>query len=361
MKPMRYILPLLPLYPSKIMKGKLHMQNFKYAKKKKPVYIILHCMCNHPPHTAIYHIKSRNESNTFSVLFRYFFFISSHSHQYYNHYQNTSIHCDMNEHHHYQQQQQQAQGPQPDLTFKDSDWSINKSPQPSFTMSHRDDLYSPVDAAAPSYSSYDNYENSVNSHFSAVPMNNINMQQPEPTIYNTMNWSSNNDTTINSSNNVSSPTNVSPSPGFCLPVKKPQQQFHHGNHFMDTFPLPPPSPQHQQQQYHLSSTDMFGARPYSKDTTFMLNKGERYHPRFKSANARLSPYTEQQDLYQRLLSGSSSSSPPQHYHPLMEEQTVIKGEEHKDGGVVNAQQQFYHNYQSEKEYTSSTSTRTDQT
>lgn len=286
---------------------------------------------------------------------------SSHSHQYYNHYQNPSIHCDMNEHHHYQQQQQQTQGQQPNLAFKDSDWPISKSPQPSFIMSHRDDLYSPVDAGAPSYSSYDNYENSVNSHFSAVPMNDINMQQPEPTIYNSMSWSSNNDTTTDTSNNVGSPTNVSPSPGFCLPIKKQQQQFQHGNHFMDMFPLPPPSPQHQQQQYHLSGMDMFSARPYSKDTTFILNKGERYHPRFKSANARLSPFTEQQDLYQRLLSVSSSSSPPQHYHPLVEEQTTIKGEEHEGGGALTAQQQFYHNYQSEQEFTSSNSARTDQT
>jgi hypothetical protein len=188
--------------------------------------------------------------------------------------------------------------------------------------------------------------------------NNFTMQHEPTTIYNSMHWTSNNNE-VTTTNNIivgtsSSPTSKlehhhHPSPDFFLLSKK--QQFN-GNSIMSMFPLPPPPPQPSHHNHHRQSTmnNMFCQRPgYASP---IISKGERYHPRFKSANARLSPFTEQQELHQNMLSASTSSSPPQHYHPLMEGQLAVN-EDENDGNErenINLQHQerFFHNYQSTK-------------
>lgn len=219
-----------------------------------------------------------------------------------------------------------------DLTFHDPDWPISKSPQPSF-IHHRDDLYSPVDGAAvaPSYSSYENYEN-----FSDDMTNNI---QVDDSDYHNMSWTSTDDNSMANMMTIAStakPDDYSSPDAFLHNKKHPQ--FNSGHHIMNIFPAQPPPPHH---------VNLFYQRPNYTSSYHYVNKGDKYHTRFKSANARLTPFTEQQEMYQQLLSTSSSSSPPQHHHLMPEEKlAVVKNETHD----ISDQQQFYHNYQAKKEY-----------
>lgn len=220
-----------------------------------------------------------------------------------------------------------------DLTFHGSDWPINKSPQSSY-IHHRDDLYSPVDGAAvaTSYSSYENYEN-----FSDDMTNNIHMDDSD---YHNMSWTSTTDD--NSMANMmtiapNKPDNYSPPNSFAQQNKKHHPQFSStGNHLLNMFPAPAPPPYH---------GNMFYQRPnYTSSSYPCINKGDKYHTRFKSANARLSPFTEQQETYQQLLTTSTSSSPP---HLVSEEKlAVVKNEAHD----ITDPHYFYHNYQTKKEY-----------
>lgn len=240
----------------------------------------------------------------------------------------------MDEQQHHQHQQQH----QTDLTFHNPDWSINKSPQPSF-IPHRDDLYSPM-GGAPPYSTYDNYEN-----FSDDMTNTINQGN---TVYEpTMSWSTTDDNQmVSMMATASTPTTKLTnqfSSDFFINNKKPQ--LSHSQNLMNIFPLPPLPPHHQ------IAMNMFGQRP--NHGTPYINKGDKYHPRFKSANARLSPFTEQQEMYQQFLSSSSSSSPPQQSHLVKHEEMTVVEEENNINELstsMDQHQQYYQAYQDEKEY-----------
>ncbi|KAI9266314.1 hypothetical protein EDC94DRAFT_34672 [Helicostylum pulchrum] len=255
---------------------------------------------------------------------------------YYSHYQDTSINTIMDEQHH--QQQHHA-----NLTFRNPDWSFSKSPQPSF-IPQRDDLYAPMNGpatVAPPYSTYEGYEN--------FPDGMTNTIQRNETVYQpTMSWSTTDDNQMaNMMVATSTPTtklNNQFSSDFLLHNRKPQ--LNHGN-LMNIFSLPPPPPP----SHHQTTIDMFGQKPSL--TTPYVNKGEKYHPRFKSANARLSPFTEQQEIYQQFLSSSSSSSPPQHSHLIKKEEMMVVEEENAIKNLANSmdsQQQYYQAYQDDKDF-----------
>ncbi|KAI9358741.1 hypothetical protein BD770DRAFT_386873 [Pilaira anomala] len=279
---------------------------------------------------------------------------------YYGHYQDTSLNNIMNEQHQQHQHQHQQQH-QADLTFQNPDWSMNKSPQHSF-ISNRDELYSPMDerAVAPSYSTYNSYENFSNDMTDSIHHNET-VYQPTPT----MTWPRPQDhQMVNMMEVASAPaaklTSQFSNDFFIHNNKKPQ--LSHGHHLMNIFPLPPPPPPPPAQpQHHHQTTSMFGQRPNHGSP--YLNKGDKYHPRFKSANARLSPFTEHQDMYQ-LFSSSSSASPPQHAHLIKQEEMTIAEGENSMNNLTNSidQQQppppYYQTYQDEKEFTQITTEQT---
>ncbi|GAA5813759.1 hypothetical protein MFLAVUS_007246 [Mucor flavus] len=242
----------------------------------------------------------------------------------------------MDEQHH--QQQHHA-----NLTFRNPDWSFSKSPQPSF-IPQRDDLYAPMNGpatVAPSYSTYEGYE-----HFPDDITSTIHHSE---TVYQpTMSWSTTDDNHMaNMMVATSTPTTKLSnqfSSDFLLHNRKPQ--LNQGN-LMSIFPSPPPPPP----SHHQTAINMFGQKPSL--TTPYINKGEKYHPRFKSANARLSPFTEQQEIYQQFLSSSSSSSPPQHSHLIKQEEMMVVEEENniKDlSNSMDSRQQYYQAYQDDKEF-----------
>lgn len=212
-----------------------------------------------------------------------------------------------------------------DLTFHNSDWPINKSPQTSFV--HRDDMYG--SAVPTSYSNYENYEN-----FSDDMTTNIHIDDSD---YHNMSWTSADDNSMANIMTIGSTTksdNYSPPNGYAH--NKKHTQFSSGPHLLNLFPAPAPPPYH---------GNMFYQRPNYTTSYPCINKGDKYHTRFKSANARLSPFTEQQETYQQLLSTSTSSSPPQHNHFMEEKLAGIKNETHD----IADPHYFYHDYHTKKE------------
>jgi hypothetical protein len=172
------------------------------------------------------------------------------------------------------------------LAYQPSDWSVNSNKSSAL---HREDVYPPL----PSYPSYDNNTYANGFHHT--------LPQPAPPPSQDMYQFSWPNTVTTPSSHLdhgsSSPiedkfNHQQASPDFLLRKKAPYASSPSlPSNYMSFSSLP---------TYHYSHN----ARP---NNTAVTVRADKFHPRFKSANARLSPYSEQQ---QRDVVYNHFMSPP---------------------------------------------------